>query len=245
MKDIQDLYKNPKYGLKGIKKFTKEILKKDKIEKLLLCMEGNQRFKRITKREKKKQYMTIDAWTPLEFIQIDIADVRHWKSQNNSNPNYLLICIDVYSRFIWCEGMKNKSDAPTAFQKIYNNIKTFINKYKYKFKFLTGDNEFRSNAFKTLSTKYNFKILFSNPYEKNKSILVERVIGTIKHMISKYIHLNNTIRYNDVLNDIIYNYNHTKHSSIGTEPYYSIHNKQRFRNVKKEYSREKRRLTFR
>ena len=54
MKDIQDLYKNPKYGLKGIKKFTKEILKKDKIEKLLQAMEGNQRFKRITKREKKK-----------------------------------------------------------------------------------------------------------------------------------------------------------------------------------------------
>lgn len=39
----------------------------------------------------------------------------------------------------------------------------------------------------------------------------ERVIRTLRSLVSRYLTHNNTDKYSDALSDLVYNYNHTLH----------------------------------
>jgi hypothetical protein len=53
---------------------------------------------------------------------------------------------------------------------------------------------------------------------EEKSCVVERWNRTNKDRMFKYFTVNNTLRYVDVLNDMVSQYNNTKHSSIKMTP---------------------------
>ena len=52
----------------------------------------------------------------MQRLQIDLIDYSKSKDtvRFNSNMNYILTCIDCFSKFMWCFGLKNKSSAVVA-----------------------------------------------------------------------------------------------------------------------------------
>ena len=51
-----------------------------------------------------------------------------------------------------------------------------------------------------------------------KSAIVQRFIRTLKTRLCRYFTHSKSFRYVDVLQDLVYSYNHTHHRSIGMEP---------------------------
>jgi hypothetical protein len=52
----------------------------------------------------------------IKIIQVDLIDYSKniERARLNGNINYLLTCIDCYSKFIWCFPVRNKSSAIIA-----------------------------------------------------------------------------------------------------------------------------------
>ena len=57
-----------------------------------------------------------------------------------------------------------------------------------------------------------------NTYNETKASIVERVIRTLKTKMWRYFTAKKTMRYIDMLPDLVYSYNHSVHRSIKTEP---------------------------
>ena len=76
--------------------------------------------------------------------------------------------------------------------------------------------EFYNVGVKTLLEDNNIKYL-STQSDKKASI-VERFNRTLKTMMWKYFYSKGTYNWVDVLNDLVSNYNNTKHSSILMKP---------------------------
>ena len=65
--------------------------------------------------------------------------------------------------------------------------------------------------------KFKFTQVYSGMKDHSTGI-VKRMIGTIKHLVQKYLALKNTTKYIDVLDHIVHNYNHTEHCTIRNTP---------------------------
>ena len=98
---IDKLFKNPKFGLFGESKMRHKITNKIKSQKAI------QIFKDEFNRDIRKKFKKIDVKAPLVSVQIDFADFPRLKSPKNRNVRYLLIIIDVYSRYIWVVPLTN------------------------------------------------------------------------------------------------------------------------------------------
>jgi len=143
--------------------------------------------------------------------QCDLADFAMLKSSNN-NYKYILCCIDVFSRKAYVEPLKNKNGTTVknAFVKIFDtraqplSISTDL-----------GTEFFNSIVSKLFKSK---NIDHFTTHSEIKMALCERFIRTLRLKIYKYLTANLTHRYINVLQQIVENYNNTKHSSIGMSP---------------------------
>ena len=138
----------------------------------------------------------------------DLADVSNL-AKYNRGIHFLLIVIDVFSRYLWVVPLKDKTskEVSTAFEKVLasgrkpNSIRTDKGK------------EFTNRWVKSLM-KRNDVYLFSTKNEV-KANYAERVIRTLKGMMYRYFTHKQTYKYVDVLDDLVSNYNHRPHSSLG------------------------------
>ena len=115
--------------------------------------------------------------------------------------------IDVFSKYGWIVPLKSKSgvDVANALSKIFKErrcMKMWVDKGK----------EFYNKHVKALGVQ-----LYSTENEE-KSSVVERWNRTMKEKMFKYFSANNTKKYIDILDEMVNNYNHTKHSSIKMTP---------------------------
>ena len=77
-------------------------------------------------------------------------------------------------------------------------------------------NEFYNVGVKTLLKKHEIKY-FSTKSDK-KAAIVERFNRTYETNMWKYFYIKGTYKWIDVLDQLVYNYNNTKHSTILTKP---------------------------
>jgi len=159
-----------------------------------------------------KSYFPISASYKNEIIQCDICDLSDIASANH-NYKYLLVCIDVFSRFLYTFPMKNK-DSNTVKDCMYDCIK------ETHPQIINCDNgsEFINKSFKKLMKDNNIKVHYVDVKEHHKLGIVDRVIRTLREKINKYFIMHNTMNYIDVLPSIVYNYNNSYHSSIKLKP---------------------------
>jgi hypothetical protein len=168
-----------------------------------------------------------------EQWQLDLIDFSNLSKYNN-NFKYLLVVIDVLSKFVWVEKLYNKSaqSIVEAFQKVIklsNRKPQFIfsdpgSKYIVKishkdilinfFQFLE---EFDNSLFAKLCRKEKITHFFSRNTE-TKAPNVERVIRTLKEKIYKYFTFKNSYRYIDELKFIVDSYNNSVHSRTKFKP---------------------------
>lgn len=143
--------------------------------------------------------------------QFDTADVRHL-SKYNSKIKYLLMIVDVISRFAFVVPLENKSAARIA--QALDVIKT---RYNRSPNCVVSDPglEFKGDFTAYLKKKGIKQILLR---VEQKAPLSERFIRTIKEKMVKYMTYQNTKRYLEVLPDIVRAYNNTVHHTIKKKP---------------------------
>lgn len=145
--------------------------------------------------------------------QADLADMQKLADENDGY-RYILTCIDVLSRYAWAVPVKSKStvDMVAAVKRLLTAT------WPRKPQRLQTDKgkEFFNKPLGELFRKRNIHHFASN--SDQKAAVVERFNRTLKGRIWTYFTANNTTRYVNVLDDLVYAYNHSVHRSIGMQP---------------------------
>ena len=129
----------------------------------------------------------------------------------NKGYKYLLMIIDVFSKYGWIVPLKTKTGiaVTNAFTQVFKErIPTRLWTDKWK--------EFYNKSMKELLDKKNV-ILYSTENEE-KSSVAERWNRTMKRNMWKYFTANNTHTYIDILPSLLKKYNNTYHRSIKCKP---------------------------
>jgi hypothetical protein len=140
-------------------------------------------------------------------FDIDLMDVQN-HSESNDGIKFLLICIDVFSRFLWVEALQDKT-AKSVVQAL--TIVFTDDKAPEKVRTDKGS-EFVNRWVKDMFIKFKIKHFVTQ--NRVKANYAERVIRTLRVMLHRYMSQKHTHRYIDVLDDIVYNYNHRAHRSL-------------------------------
>ena len=145
-----------------------------------------------------------------DIFGADLVDMKALAKQND-NYKYILMVMDVFSKFGWAVPIKFKTGEAVkiALEKI---LKTHVCKKIWADK----GTEFYNQTVRKLLKKHNID-LYSTENEE-KCAVIERWNRTIKTKIWKYFTANGTHRYIDILQPLIDKYNNTKHRSIGMTP---------------------------
>ena len=146
-----------------------------------------------------------------ELWQMDLADMQA-HAKENDGYRYLLVCIDVFSKYVWVIPLKNKTGPAlvTAFKEILES-----GRKPQKIQTDEGT-EFFNKHFKDLMKSEEIQLY--NTYNETKASVVERVIRTLKTRMWRYFTAKRTRRYIDVLQDLVDSYNKSKHRSIQKKP---------------------------
>lgn len=148
-----------------------------------------------------------------DLWQADLAILKNI-SKFNDGVKYLLVVVDVFSKYGWLRPLKNKTakEVNAAFESIFEsegrkprNIqcdkgREFVSAVSTKF--------FKAHEINFYTTR--------NP--DTKAAVVERFLKTIKTRLWRYFTHKNTFRYVDVIQQLARAYNNTTHSSIKKAP---------------------------
>jgi hypothetical protein len=145
---------------------------------------------------------------PNEIWSVDLMDVSNI-SQDNDNIKFLLVIIDVFSRFAYVIKLKSKKakdvlDAFKTLSVLPNNICS------------DDGNEFFNKDLKSYLKQHHVNLY--STHSGLKSVFAERFIRTLKEKLYRYFTEHNTNYYLNVLDDLVNEYNNTKHSSIRAKP---------------------------
>lgn len=134
-------------------------------------------------------------------------------SKYNSGYKYILTCIDVLSRYGYARPLKTKSPL-----EVINALKDIFKTSKVKPSKLHTDRggEFFNATFQKFVKKE--KIIHYATFSETKAAICERFNKSIQHWLHKYFTANNTLKYIDVLPDLLNSYNHRVHRSLGMAP---------------------------
>lgn len=146
-----------------------------------------------------------------EQWQADLMDVS-WFSKYNNNVKYLLVVIDIFSRFAWALPLKDKSA-----QSVTNAMKLILENDKPEKLQTDQGKEFVNSTFKSLMKENNINF-FTTTDDAVKCAIVERFNRTLRERIYRYMHFNSTTNYIDALQDIVNGYNQNYHRSIKEAP---------------------------
>lgn len=146
--------------------------------------------------------------------QLDLADMQNI-SQYNNGFRYLLLAIDVLSKIMYVEPIKNKESISVtlAFDEILKRSKPRIPDLVNTDK----GQEFMGREFQKFLSECGIGF-YTTENSEIKAAIAERAIRTLKSKIWKFFTARNTRRYIDVLQDIVQAYNQSTHRTIGLAP---------------------------
>ena len=140
----------------------------------------------------------------------DLVDMKKMVKKN-SGYRYILMVIDVFSKYGWAVPLKYKrgSEVESALRKIFK-------KNKCKKLWVDSGTEFYNKNVRKLLKDNDIKLYSTNNDEKCS--VIERWNRTIKTQLWRYFSANGTQKYTNILQPLIDKYNSTKHRSIGMTP---------------------------
>jgi uncharacterized protein YoxC len=148
--------------------------------------------------------------TPNTILAIDLVNMEKFEVRDYK---YLLNGIDMSSRFIYSQAMKNKTDTEVlkSFKKIYSQS---------KIKAIRSDNgsEFINKKFVDYLKENEVKQILSEPNKPQSNGMIERANATIKELIQKSIELNESFDWVKNLQKLISNINNSQHRITGFTP---------------------------
>ena len=160
----------------------------------------------IKKFNKRKVYSQIkdNIW------RVDLADMQSL-SRKNKGIKYLLCAIDLYSKYAFVIPLKDKKGIS-----IVNAFNKIIKQYNKKPNKIWVDQGGEFYVFKKWLSGND--IIMYSTYNEGKSVVAERFIRTLKNKLYKHMTATGKNVYYDVLDDIVNEYNNTKHNAIKMKP---------------------------
>lgn len=141
----------------------------------------------------------------------DLMDMVKF-SKYSDGYSYVLVVIDVFSKYVWLRKLKDKKGDSVA--------NAFIDIFKEGRKpnsiRMDKGQEFRSKSVQRLFRSTGIRHFYA--LNEVKIAVSERVIKTMKKKIYRYFANKQTNKYIDKLQDFVNGYNHTIHSIIDMAP---------------------------
>ena len=207
---IENYYSN--YNFPSVEKLYKLMkddnhnVKKAAIQKYI---EGKKEVQLLKESKNSKLKLGhITSFKPNSVWNMDIFYLQKYYLKNHGYK-YILCCIDIFTRYVYCEPMKSKEigEVIKAFYMIIKKNKPYII-------ISDSDSTFLSKEFQKVLDK-NEIALNPVPIHDHHSLgVIDRFARTIKTILHKRFIKYNDLNWVDNLHDIIKNYNNTPHSSI-------------------------------
>ena len=139
---------------------------------------------------------------------VDLASCESL-STYNSGVRFLMVAIDVFSRYLWVVPLYDKTNKETirGFHKILNSTNR-------RPKALRSDKgqEWKGRLFQAYLKKQ--KIPYYATESDNHANYSEVAIRYLKQAMYRYFSSNTTFTFTNILQEIVYNYNHRSHSGL-------------------------------
>jgi len=144
--------------------------------------------------------------------EADLADMQSY-AKDNDNMKYLLFVIDVFSRYLWVEPLKDKTanEVSGGFDAILGDTPRHPRRLR-----TDAATDFTSNTFQKLLKGENISHFVT--HSEKQANYVERVIQTMKKRIFRFMVAQNSEKYIDALPALVESYNNTWHSGIKARP---------------------------
>lgn len=170
----------------------------------------NQEVNQLMKPNRKpKEFTSIMGYYPHHTYQMDILIYDRYELHNYK---YILVIIDVYSRYMMAVPLTNRKNST-----IMDKIKQIFEKMGLPEE-INCDNEFNTKVFNNYCEENNIDVRYSDPNEVNKNAIVERVNGTIATKLQKIRITTGRKDWYKYLDMAIQNYNETVHSTTKQKP---------------------------
>lgn len=210
---MKKIYYDPSIGL-GTARSLFKILKEDnKKIKYNIVKEwvDKQENKQIFYHNKNIHYPAIIGQN--NDYQADLMFLDEYATKNDGY-HVIFTAIELTTRkaYAYKLKLKNKQTIVDAFTMFMSAVKTVNN--------LTTDNgsEFISGLFQKEIKDYNINHYLVDAGDKNKMGKIERFNRTLRDKINKYMKTFKTLRWCNVLDSLVKNYNNTINSSTGYKP---------------------------
>ena len=169
--------------------------------------------KRIWKRRK-----VITAFTG-QVHAIDLGDYSKYSKENNNFKWIFLIC-DIFSKYLWCYKLKDKS-AKSVFEALQVHFKKKSNVPKK----IWSDNgkEFKNRLVTDLLQKYN--VTLYSTLSRLKSVYAEVYLKIIKTKLERWFTYTKTHRWVDVLDKLVISMNNAVNTRTKLTPASVFENK--------------------
>ena len=213
--DLKELYRDPKFGgslggrvrfYKAVKKLYPGVTQKE-IDEYLKTDDGYTLHKPV---KKPRTFRRVYTKRIGYLYQIDLVDMSELKAYNEGYC-WIIVCIDTFSKKVWCFKTKNKTAETTT--EALKDLLTVNRPEKIQ---TDLGSEFFNEKFKKLCKDLGIH-LYSTHDEKKASI-VERVNRTLKTRTYRYFTTKGTRVWFDVLDDLVEGYNNSYHRSIKRAP---------------------------
>ena len=160
-----------------------------------------------------------------EIWTADLLDIHRY-ARENKGYKYILVVVDVFSRYAWARPLKTKTgvNVSEALQDIFQTGRTprklwsdrGTEFYNANVRHLLYGPQFYNNNVQHLLREHNVQLYSTN--NEPKAMIAERFIRTLRGKIeSNFILTQSTVWY-DVLPQLIHEYNTTYHRSIKMTP---------------------------
>lgn len=211
---ISSSYYDPKMGYIGADALLKKVqAENSKITKRMVTDFMNKQYGVQVNKEHRRDtsFTSVKASQPMANIQMDIIIYDRYEF---NKYKYILCMIDVNSRYANARAMTSRK-----FDVIMSNFQDML---KTEFhgvpEAINCDNEFNKIEFNKFAKKNNITMYYSDPNQLYKNSIIERFNRTLAHRLQLWRSGTGRHDWNKILADIIYNYNHTKHSTIQATP---------------------------
>ena len=143
---------------------------------------------------------------------VDLADTQSL-SKKNKGIKSLLCAIELFSKYAFVIPLKDKKGISivNAFNKIIKQSNRKPNKI-----WVDQGGEFYNRVFKKWLSDND--IIMCSTFNEGKSVVAERFIGKLKNKLYKHMTATGKNVYYDVLDNVVTEYNNTKHSTIKIKP---------------------------
>ena len=213
---LKDRYYDPSFpgSYSALNTFHREIknegihtITKARVMKFLKTQDAYTMHKRLKRKFKRNKYNVInidDVW---------LSDLKDFSSisSHNSDHKYVLVVMDMFSRFVWIFPLKTKKPIEVS-----QKLKQLFKIRKPKLFVTHKGSEYEGEVQKLLDTE---DITHVRGQNETKIAPVERVISTLITRLYRYFTTKQTNTwFNGPLDKIVDSYNHAYHSSIRTAP---------------------------